>query len=100
MSSPRDYAYPSKTRTRREDVLMKDFPLLTRICIHPGFDMTALREAGYLSVDNYFLGRSMFNGSVIGWAGLTKDGQVVGKVEEVFDKVKQNPGTCFFENLP
>ena len=90
MSSPRDYAYPSKTSTRREEVIMKDFPLLTRICIHPGFDITALREAGYLSVDNYFSGRSRFNSSMlVGWAGHTKDGKVIGKVEEIFDKVKQ-----------
>ena len=52
--------------------------------------MTALREAGYLSVDNYFSGNSRFDSSVIGWAGHTQDGKVVGKVEEVFDKVKQN----------
>ena len=52
--------------------------------------MTALREAGYFNVVGYFAGKSKFNGSVIGWAGHTEDGKVVGKVEEVFDKVKQN----------
>ena len=69
---------------------MKDFPLLARICIRPGFDILALREAGYNSVDGYFSGNSRFNRSVIGWAGHTQDGKVVGKVEEIFDKVKQN----------
>ena len=52
--------------------------------------MTALREAGYFNVVEYFAGKSKFNGSVIGWAGHTEDGKVVGKVEEVFDRVKQN----------
>ena len=69
---------------------MKDFPFLTKICIRPGFDILALREAGYNSVDGYFSGNSRFNRSVIGWAGHTQDGKVVGKVEEIFDKVKQN----------
>ena len=68
---------------------MKDFPLLTRVCIRPGFKMAALREAGYNSTDSYFTGKSRFNSSVIGWAGHTEDGNVLGKVEEIFDNVKQ-----------
>ena len=69
---------------------MKDFPLLARICIHPGFDMPALRRAGYNNADGYFSGNSRFNRSVVGWAGHTQDGKVVGKVEEIYDAVKQN----------
>ena len=44
--SSRAYIYPTKTSTRQEEVAMKDFPLLTRVCIRPGFNMPALREAG------------------------------------------------------
>ena len=69
---------------------MKDFPLLTRVCIRPGFDMPALWKAGYHSTDGFFSGKSRFNSSVIGWAGHTKDGEVVGKVEDLFDSLKQN----------
>ena len=69
---------------------MKDFPLLARVCVRPGFNMLALREAGYNSTDSYFTGKSRFNSSVIGWAGHTKYGKAVGKVEELFDSFKQN----------
>ena len=69
---------------------MKDFPLLTRVCIRPGFDMPALWRAGYHSTDGFFSGKSRFNSSVIGWAGHTEDGEVVGKVEDLFDSLKQN----------
>ena len=40
---------------------MKDFPLLTRICVSPGFDMEALLKAGYNSTNSYFSGKSRFN---------------------------------------
>ena len=88
--SSRAYIYPTKTSTRQEEVSMKDFPLLTRVCVRPGFDMVALRRAGYFSTDGYFSGKSMFNSSLIGWAGHSKDGKVAGTVEELFDTVKQN----------
>ena len=70
---------------------MKDFPLLTRVCVRPGFDMAALREAGYNSTDSYFTGKSRFNSSVIGWAGHTKDGKVKpDSIEGLFEGLKQN----------
>ena len=70
---------------------MKDFPLLARVCVRPGLDMLALREAGYNSTDSYFTGKSRFNSSVIGWAGHTKDGKVkLDSIEGLFEGLKQN----------
>ena len=72
--SPRAYINPTKTSSRQEEVPMKEFPLLTKVCVRPGFHMAALREAGYTSPDSYFTGKSRFNSSLIGWAGHTKGG--------------------------
>ena len=69
---------------------MKEFPLLTRICVSPGFDMEALLKAGYNSTNSYFSGKSRFNHSVIGWAGHTEDGGIFGNALQTYDYVKQN----------
>ena len=50
---------------------LKGFPLTLQITIHNGFDGSSLIEEGYKDVDGYFLGRSRFNDSVIGWKGKT-----------------------------
>ena len=48
---------------------LKEFPFVLQAIIHPGFDREALEKEGYASVDDYFMGQSMFNCSVVGWRG-------------------------------
>ena len=48
---------------------IEEFPFVLQAIIHPGFDMKALAEEGYKSVDDYFMGQSRFNCSVAGWRG-------------------------------
>ena len=84
---------PTITRTWEEEVLLKDmdFPLLVaKICIIPGFNQTALYEAGYDDTGDYFMGQSRFNDSLYGWAGHTKDSGIVGSVEEILERVSNN----------
>ena len=50
---------------------LKEFPLTLQMTIHNGFDGSSLIAEGYENVDGYFLGRSRFNDSVIGWRGKT-----------------------------
>ena len=50
---------------------LKEFPLTLQMTIHNGFDGSSLIREGYKDVDGYFLGRSRFNDSVIGWRGKT-----------------------------
>ena len=69
---------------------MIEFPLLTRICLSPGFDMEALLKAGYNSTNSYFSGKSRFNHSVIGWAGHKVDGGILSNAIQTYDYVKQN----------
>ena len=48
---------------------LKEFPLVLQAIIHESFDENAVEEEGYANVEDYFLGWSRFNGSVIGWRG-------------------------------
>ena len=75
---------------------LEEFPFVLQAIIHPGFDGNALAAEGYDSVDDYFMGQSMFNCSVAGWRGHTPDGSVRGSAEEVFNRVKhQRKNTQF-----
>ena len=72
---------------------LKEFPLLTRLCIRPGFDISALRSSGYWNTDTYFAGKSKYNGygSLIGWAGHTEDGNMLSYgVEDLFNNLTRN----------
>ena len=70
---------------------LKHFPLLLRLCARPGFDISALRESGYYNTDQYFSGRSKFNGSLIGWAGHTENGGVISSgAKELFENLTKN----------
>ena len=92
----RAYFYPSTSGTRLEEMPLKDlkeFPLLTRLCVRPGFDISALRRSGYYNTDHFFAGKSKFNGyrSLIGWAGHTEDGNVLfSGVEDLFKNLTRN----------
>ena len=48
---------------------LKEFPLVLQVIISEGFDEGRLNAEGYGNIEDYFLGRSKFNASVIGWRG-------------------------------
>ena len=48
---------------------LKEFPLVLQAIIHESFDGKAIENEGYKNVEEYFLGQSRFNESVIGWRG-------------------------------
>jgi hypothetical protein len=84
------YIRPSVTNTVVEEKELKnmDFPLTFKICITPGFNDSALQEAGYKNANTFFNGQSMYNHSSHGWAGHTRAGGVQGGVEEVINRVR------------
>ena len=67
-----------------------EFPLVIKICTVPGFNQTALHEAGYEDTWKFFLGQSRFNESVFGWAGHTEDSATFGSVEETLAEVSDS----------
>ena len=89
----RGFIYPTLLNTDASEIDLRDigFPLDIKICAEPGFNETAIEEAGYdRSPWTYFNGVSRFNSSIVGWAGHTKDFGVKGNVEEVFKKVRNH----------
>ena len=83
------YVNPTITRTWEKEVGLEDidFPVNIKICVIPGFNQTALQEVGYEDTWRYFLGQSMFNQSVYGWAGHSEDSGTIGTVSEVLARV-------------
>ena len=90
--SSRGFFFPSLLNTDTSEVDLKDieFPLTIKICAEPGFNETAIKEAGYKKTSYYFKGISRFNSSLVGWAGHTEDFGVKGSVEEVHEKVRSH----------
>ena len=58
-----------------------DFPIIFKICVQPGFNITALKDEGYSGINEYFLGKSRFNNSLYGWAGHNNASGTRGTVE-------------------
>ena len=83
------YIKPTITRTWEEEVPLQDidFPVVIKICVVPGFNQTVLHELGYYDTWSFFLGQSMFNDSVFGWAGHTEDSGTIGTVRDILAKV-------------
>ena len=63
-----NFINPTVTHTWEKDLTLEnmEFPVVFKICVIPGFNTTALKEAGYEDSFNYFLGRSRFNNKIIG----------------------------------
>lgn len=85
-----EYIKPSITITQEKMVNLEDieFPIVIKICIIPGFDEAAIRDAGYSESWYYFYGQSKFNGSIFGWAGHNNQSETLGEVAEIFKRVR------------
>ena len=66
----------------KKDLAKVTFPILFRICLFENKNQSArFTQFGYEDISGYFLGQSMFNSSVVGWAGHTINGSTFGQVE-------------------
>ena len=95
------YLKPTITRTWEEEVPLQDieFPLVIKICVVPGFNQTALLEAGYQNTYSYFAGQSRFNNTLFGWAGHTEDSGTLGTVEDILAQVSDNEIENIFDRI-
>ena len=59
-----------------------EFPISIKLCALEDRESDAMRHntSGYERNFRFFLGQSMFNKSLIGWSGHTKDSSVLGSV--------------------
>ena len=87
----KEWILPSQEITSATEVKLTDIelPILFKVCPDPGFNTTALREEGYAGIYEYFLGRSMFNTSLYGWAGHTNNSQTRGTVHNIYKKIRR-----------
>jgi hypothetical protein len=92
------YIRPSVTNTVVEQIKLKDmdFPVVLKICVTPGFNLTAIKEMGYApDAYSYFLGRSNYNETILGWAGHSNSTpEVQGSVAEVLGRVRAHTALC------
>ena len=87
-----DFMEPTvfNTLVEKKDLTEIDFPIVFKICVKPGFNISALEEAGYrtnLGPLGYFLGASAYNLSYHGWAGHSPTAEVQASVADVLTRV-------------
>ena len=75
------------TDTTNTHLRDREFPVIIKICIKPGLDLVELSKVGYDGIYDYFDGISKYSNYdgkhnvSIGWAGHSKNGSKIGKVE-------------------
>ena len=85
------YVNPEQTNIRVTERQITSFPLVFKICFSPGLNLRAIDDAGYdtkYGSWGYFLGKSKWKRSIVGWAGHTNTSGVRGSVEELVKKVQ------------
>lgn len=80
-----EFLHPTQTvvnshRTNLSE--MARFPAIFKVCVRPAYNQAAVEAAGYGNVAYYFIGRSRWNRSHVGWAGHSRAG---GKVSDFGD---------------
>ena len=60
-----------------------DFPISIKICATEDRDQDIKRHngTGYQRSLNFFMGQSMYNDSLIGWRGHTRNGSILGSAQ-------------------
>ena len=74
-----DFISPTETVLRFEQNNLDniEFPIIFKVCITPGFNISALKEAGYDDVWLYFTGESRYSENIYGWSGHTENGSTI-----------------------
>ena len=84
---------PSKPLTTVEKLILSEieFPVVFKICVYKDTnEEETFKKIGYQDLEGYFIGQSIFNNSVIGWAGHKENGDAFGTVEGKLLKAKKN----------
>ena len=64
-----DLLHPSQTTTSIQEHRITEIPILFKICVNPGFNLTKIKEEGYSDSYHYFLGRSKYSNTSYSWSG-------------------------------
>ena len=78
--------YPEEpsVKTYKKDLKDIDFPMTLRLCLQletiDGNDKN-IKPFGYRNIREYFRGKSVYNDSIMGWAGHLENHSSLGSVE-------------------
>ena len=79
--------YPNipSVRVFKKSINQIDFPVSIKICATEDRERDIKRHSGsgYTRSFKFFLGQSMFNRSLIGWKGHTKNGSTIGSTQGI-----------------
>ena len=70
-------------RVQRKDLMDIKFPLAFKLCVsrQADSDIENYKNYGYNGSYDFFRGESMFNASLRGWRGHTRNNSVIGSVK-------------------
>ena len=74
-----DLLHPSQTTTSIQEHKVTEIPILFKICVNPGFNLTKIKEEGYTNTYEYFLGHSKYSNTSYGWSGNNNYSTVAGE---------------------
>ena len=83
-----DLLYPTQTTTSTENQMVDQLPVLFKICVNPGLNISKIKEEGYLHTYKYFLGISKYNSTNYGWSGHTNTSGGMGST--VRGRIRRN----------
>ena len=68
-------AFPNKMSMESEDVKLSSiqFPVVFKVSISPGFDENQLKQLGFKSIQDNFMGINQHNPSGYDWVGLNEN---------------------------
>ena len=82
----KDQFHPKTTQTSltKSDLSNVHFPMVFTICLKR-IESNDIRfnEAGYNNLESYYQGKSLYNSSIIGWAGHTSNGNSMDTVKGI-----------------
>ena len=81
----RGYISPTALNTTVSKSSLADlaFPLVFKICLKPGYDISKLESYGYMNVYDYFNGTTGKEDVFVGWAGQNKSFKPSGETDIV-----------------
>ena len=83
LSIMKEEIIPTQTYTRFEKNCLNniDFPVILKICIKPSCNEEEIAKFGFKGLWGYFMGQSIFNETIYGWAGHRENGSVFSTVQ-------------------
>ena len=86
-----NYLHPENPSVKKyeKNLMDIDFPVIFKLCFQKQNEDEMLQALGYRYMRDFYRGKSMYNGSLIGWSGHTEDGKTLGTVDGRVEETKK-----------